>query len=120
MARQNVGNPKFYINLPTYYMAKGMGSSADSNYAKVFDFNPSNVYKEFTHLGGSNAPSFRFNIHWRTALSNHANAKFFIGMFGHNFEALSIYQVDLIYKSFVNFFQNYVSRYLIYFHSLFR
>ena len=68
MARQNVGNPKFYIDLLSYYSIKGIVRGAgihnntDSNYhtpggeghaANLIDLNPSNyVNKEFQYSPG--------------------------------------------------------------------
>ena len=86
MARQNVGNPKFYIDLPSYWMAKG--SVARMTDPKLLGLNPSDFYKKSHLISQFEYASWDIEINQEyrvpTAL-NYPDAKYFFGIFGHNF-----------------------------------
>tara|TARA_R100000808_G_scaffold20921_1_gene45247 strand:- start:159 stop:1316 length:1158 start_codon:yes stop_codon:yes gene_type:complete len=97
MARQNVGNPKFYIDLPSYFMATGGGVSSADDIRKIFGINPSEAYIEEHEIGADAWAYFDFLLHYYYRGVNDSNVKYFLGVLGHNFETEGITNVGVEY-----------------------
>ena len=100
MARQNVGNPKFYIDYLSYWKAKGNIESvtygdADSP-EKLIGLNPSD------YIYGTQIYPHNIEIDLRQSLyiPTESDDKFFMGFFGHNYEDTDVESIVLsLYNS---------------------
>ena len=103
MARQNVGNPKFYIDLPSYWMAKGSAvsfgnSGGYSDTSKVFGLNPTDYYLHTHNLQKYTYAAWDIEVdaQYRVPSSlNYPDAKYFFGIFGHNFTNCKGYKATI-------------------------
>ena len=98
MARQNVGNPKFYIDMPSLWWAKGniegVGTSINnlvgqSDYRpNLIGLNPSDYIDET--LVYNIGREYRIKLKNGVYLPHKTDDKYFIGFFGHNLEDLGV------------------------------
>ena len=103
MARQTVGNPKFYIDLPSYWIAKGsvVGIGDSGGYpdaSKAFGLNPTNYYARSHGLGEYTPAVLSIETDLTYRVPSHyeySNAKFFFGIFGHNFKDCKGYKLAI-------------------------
>ena len=101
MARQNVGNPKFYIDLPSYWRAMGNISDVthngtDGNNAeKLIGLNPSDFFDEEVVVDYDSYWEFKIDL--ENIMYTSSNNKYFLGFLGHDFEAAKLYtpQINL-------------------------
>ena len=102
MARQNVGNPKFYVDYLSYWNAKG-------NIESVEIASPTPISGDFRKLIGLNPSDFiREDIEYAFAITiklkdgmyipRGTDDKFFLGLFGHNFYSTYINGVQMTFK----------------------
>ena len=101
MARQNVGNPKFYIDLLSYYahsgIVKGVGVHSsegshlvggEAHFPELLGLNPSHFLD--TTLTYDPSLTFRVELTDGVYFPQGASDKFFFGFLGHNFGAANI------------------------------
>ena len=86
MARQNVGNPKFYIDYLSYWNAKGNITSVDimntsGDFRKLVGLNPPDFINEDIEYPYTITINLKNTLYMPTG----SDDKFFIGLFGHNF-----------------------------------
>jgi hypothetical protein len=101
MARQNVGNPKFYIDLPSYWRAMGNISNvthngvSGNNAEKLIGLNPSDFFDEQVVVDYDSYWQFKIDLELDFYTS--ANHKYFLGFLGHDFETSKLYtpQINL-------------------------
>ena len=102
MARQNVGNPKFYVDYLSYWNAKG-------NIESVEIASPTQISGDFRKLIGLNPSDFiREDIEYAFAITiklkdgmyipRGTDDKFFLGLFGHNFHSTNINGFQMTFK----------------------
>ena len=112
MARQNVGNPKFYVDYISYWMHSGMikgagiytsGTLDDDNTVvgsdgyrpELIGLNPSEYIFEEVDL----PVTYRFYLTNQVYIPNGANDKFFTSILGHNLFSALVNDVVLEFKS---------------------
>ena len=91
MARQNAGNPKFYIDYLSYWKAKGNiegygssnGTSVSSQLNRLIGLNPSDYLNADLDYDTENV--IRIDLKDGIYMPRGATDKFFIGALGHNF-----------------------------------
>ena len=96
MARQNVGNPKFYIDLPSYWMAKG--SAVRMTDPKLLGLNPTDFYLKSHLIGQFEYANWDIEVdaQYRVPSAvNYPDAKYFFGIFGHNFTNCKGYKATI-------------------------
>lgn len=91
MARQSVGNPKFYIDYLSYWSAKGNIESVDimntsGDFRKLVGLNPSDFINEDIEYPYTITINLKDGIYMPSGTDD----KFFIGLFGHNFLELMV------------------------------
>ena len=102
MARQNVGNPKFYVDYLSYWNAKGNIESVEiasptqisGDFRKLIGLNPSDFIREDIEY------AFAITIKLKDGMYIHrgTDVKFFLGLFGHNFYSTYINGVQMTFK----------------------
>lgn len=94
MARQNVGNPKFYIDLPSYWWASGNVDNLTNS--KMIGLNPTDIINEEYEISIYNYKDFDIVLNENWHLPTSQNDKYFFAILGHNFKTASISNPEVI------------------------
>ena len=105
MARQNVGNPKFYVDLPSYWWArgniKGIGiypdhMTGDTGYKpNIIGLNPTDFIDE--ELFEDGITYLTLELKDKIYLPDAGTDNFFLGFLGHNFLEASLLSSGIIF-----------------------
>ena len=133
MARQNVGTPKFYIDLLSYWQAKGNIKGAgfpyesdpeihhvggDTYHANLIGLNPTDYVKQDFEYDPNEI--IRVEFKEDILVPHNSSDQFFFGYLGHNFKNLNLKDLklkvhsndsnetaDINYSDLVNFFEHF-------------